>query len=239
MPVVQVERMTSVDTHGVTGDNFGGAYAAVEHLIELGHRRIAFIGVDPVAIGSRRGSAAHPDIEQDRLSGYTHALRDHHLAFNNDLVGLGENYTSGSCAQHNLGYKSMLRFLDLVDPPSAVFATFDLFAAGALQALHSCGLRVPADVSIVGFDDTYAQYFAPPLTSVKHPMVEMGHAAASIVFQILDQPDVTPIPQIVRLPMTLQVRGSTAPPGMDTVVDRTVLSAAASNTAAHVGAAED
>jgi LacI family transcriptional regulator len=225
VPVVQVERKTSVDTPIVTADNYGGAYAAVEHLIHLGHRRIAFIGVDSAAIRSRRGSAAEPDIEEERLSGFVRAMTDYGLVVDNRLIGLGSNYTSGVNAQSSLGYEWMLKFLDLTEPPTAAFATFDLFAAGALQALHERGLRVPDDISLVGFDDTYAKYFAPPLTTVEHPMEEMGRVAAGIVFQILVDPNSAYGQQSIRLPMRLKVRGSTAPPHpIDSNVERVVSS---------------
>jgi DNA-binding LacI/PurR family transcriptional regulator len=88
----------------------------------------------------------------------------------------------------NLGYLGMHPFLDRAEPPTAVGATSDLLAACALQGLYERSLRVPSDVSVVGFDDTYAPYFAPPLTTVEQPIVDMGKAAATLVFQRLAQP---------------------------------------------------
>jgi DNA-binding LacI/PurR family transcriptional regulator len=79
----------------------------------------------------------------------------------------------------NLGYVSMRRFLDRADLPTAVFATSALLTAGALQALYERSFRVPSDVSVVGFDDTYTPYFATPLTTVEQPMLDMGKAAAT------------------------------------------------------------
>ena len=101
----------------------------------------------------------------------------------------------------NLGYVSMRRFLDRAD----------LLTAGALQALHERSFRVPSDVSVVGFDDTYTPYFATPLTTVEQPMVDMGKVAATPVFQLLAQPGNMEIERIVQVPTRLIVRASTGP----------------------------
>lgn len=213
MPVVQVERMTSVETPSVTSDNYGGAYAAVEHLIELGHRRIGFVGVDPVAMRLRHGYPAHPDVEQERLSGYMSAMDHHCLPVDEELVGLESNYINPPSSRRNRGYELMRAMLELDNPPTAVFATFDLLAAGALQAIYARGLRVPDDISVVGFDDTYAPYLTPPLTAVQNPMLDMGRLAGRLVFQHLEgESDGAGPPTGTRLPMQLTIRESTAPP---------------------------
>ena len=212
VPVVQVERMTSVDTPVVTADNFGGAYEATEHLIRLGHRSIAFIGVDPAALRSRPGVATHPDIEHERLSGYLTALSDHRIPVDESLIGFETNYISGSATDEKRGYRWMHAFLDRPSPPTAVFATFDLFAANALQAIYERSLRVPDDISVVGFDDTYAPFLTPPMTAVENPKVELGRMAARLVFQQLDHAKATAASSGTRLPMKLNVRSSTAPP---------------------------
>ena len=212
IPVVQVERMTGADTPAVTVDNFVGARAAVEHLIDLGLRRIAYIGADPRGMRERAGAARWPDVEQERLSGYSDALRHHGLPVDEALIGLGRYYTRAARERPNDGYVWMRRFLLREDPPEAVFATSDLLAAGALQAIYERSLRVPDDVSVVGFDDTYAPYFAPPLTTVAQPMVEIGEAAARLVFRGLGGPDGPVGERVVRLPTRLIIRGSTGPP---------------------------
>jgi LacI family transcriptional regulator len=212
IPVVQVERMTSVQTPAVTADNYGGAYAATEHLISLGHRRIGFIGVDPAAIRARPGSATHPDVEQERLSGYLAAMRDRRLSVDDALITLEDGYITVTDAPLNRGYLPMVHLLDLAEPPTAVFVTFDLLAAGALQAIYERGLGVPEDISIVGFDDTYAPYLSPPLTAVRNPMLDMGQLAARLVFQQLDGNEDGAAETSRRLPMELTVRASTARP---------------------------
>jgi LacI family transcriptional regulator len=213
IPVVQVERKTSVETLSVTGDNFGGAYAATDHLVSLGHRHIGFIGVDPAAIGGRPISPTSPDVEQERISGYLEALRARNVPIDDTTILLESGYITESDAPRNRGYLPMTRLLDLPSPPTAVFVTFDLLAAGALQAIYERMLRIPEDVSIVGFDDTYAPYLTPPLTAVRNPMLEMGRLAAKLIFQQLEARDVAVADTDRRLPMELIVRGSTAPPG--------------------------
>jgi LacI family transcriptional regulator len=83
----------------------------------------------------------------------------------------------------------MHRLLDLDDPPTAVFAASDLFAARVLQSLYERPRRAPDDISVAGFDVTYAAYLTSPLTTVEQPMVEMGRVAANRVFLRLAQPD--------------------------------------------------
>lgn len=211
LPVVQVERMTAAVTPAVVVDNVGGSRAAVEHLIGLGHRRIAFIGADPRLVRAQPGSPRQPDVEQERLAGYWAALHDHGLPGDEALIGLGRYEVGPTDGAPNDGYTCMRRFLDRGDPPTSVFATSDLLAAGALQALYERSLRVPDDVSVVGHDDTYAPYFAPPLTAVVQPLVEIGEAAAGLIFRGLDRPAEASDEPIVRLSTRLIVRASTGP----------------------------
>ena len=211
LPVVQVERMTAVDTLAVLVDNVAGPRAVVEHLIGLGHCRIAFIGADPRRMHRHSGGPRRPDVEQERLSGFLTALNDRGIPSDDALIALGRYYTGAMDEGPNDGYTAMHRFLDLGRPPTAVFATSDLLAAGALQALYERALRVPDDVSVVGHDDTYAPYFAPPLTAVKQPLVELGEAAARLVFRHLDRSAGHEGERIARVATRLVVRASTGP----------------------------
>jgi LacI family transcriptional regulator len=95
--------------------------------------------------------------------------------------------------------------------PTAIFASCDMLAAGALQAIHSCHLRVPDDVSVIGFDDTYASHLTPALTTARQPMQEMGIAAARLAIESLQlvNPE-TDQPRSVRLATDLVVRESTS-----------------------------
>jgi LacI family transcriptional regulator len=190
IPVVQVERVGSADTHGVSVDNFTGAYDAVEHLIELGHRRIAFIGVslDTPHGQSNDGkivsySYERRSVERERLGGYTSALAAHDIPLEPDLVDLGNTYYSSE-----RGNKVTRRLMEMDDDarPTAIFAGCDLLAAGVLQELTARGLRVPEDISVVGYDDTYASHLSPPLTTVAQPMTELGAIAVQMTMRALE-----------------------------------------------------
>jgi LacI family transcriptional regulator len=108
------------------------------------------------------------------------------------------------------GFDETSRLLALSDRPTAIFAFNDQMAIGAIRAARSRGLRIPEDVSIVGFDDTYeAQFVTPALTTVRQPLTEMGQAAVSLLLRLLDSE--TPATNHLELATTLIVRDSTTP----------------------------
>ena len=149
-------------------DNFEGGRLATHHLLSLGHRRIAFIA----------GDTRHPDAKE-RLRGYRAALEAAGQAFDPKLVMPGQ-YTEDS------GCLAVERLLDSREPFTAIFAANDQMAFGATLALHRRGLRVPHDVSLVGFDDlASAVYNIPPLSTVHHPIYELGQLAATTMLQLL------------------------------------------------------
>ena len=149
-------------------DNFEGGRLATEHLIQLGHRRIAFIAGDP----------HHPDASE-RLRGYRAALEGAGIAFESNLVVPGAyNEVSGLLAVN--------RLLEGQQQFTAIFAANDQMALGATLALHRRALRVPEDISLVGFDDLPAsQYAIPPLSTVHHPSYDIGRLAAASMLQLL------------------------------------------------------
>ncbi len=149
-------------------DNVAGARMATEHLIGLGHRRIAFITGDP----------AHPDAVE-REQGYRAALEAAGITFLPGLVAPGQfDEESGLVAMEHL-LQARQRF-------TAVFAANDQMAFGAALALHQRGLRVPEDISLVGFDDLAAsRYTLPPLSTVHQPGYELGRLAAASMLQLL------------------------------------------------------
>ena len=149
-------------------DNFEGGRMATQHLIRLGHRRIAFI----------TGDAGHPDATE-RLRGYRAALEEAGIAFDQALVVPGE--------YHELsGLLAVDRLLKMAQRFTAIFAANDQMAVGAALGLQRHSLRVPEDVSIVGFDDLpTSQYAIPPLTSVQQPAYEIGRLAAASLLQLL------------------------------------------------------
>lgn len=169
-------------------DNFSGARMATEHLISLGHTRIAFI----------KGALSHPD-GVERFGGYRAALKDHGIAYDPKLVVLGDFQESG-------GRQAALRLLRAGTRFTAIFAANDQMAVGAALALHEEGLRVPDDVSLVGFDDlSGSPYTLPPLTTVKHSIYEIGKLAAEAMIKLINGE--TPQPKVP--PPQLVVRGST------------------------------
>ena len=149
-------------------NNFQGAKLATHHLLSLGHRRIAFIAGDP----------AHPD-SSERLRGYRAALKAADVPFNPGLV-LPGNYLEES------GLIAVERLIDSREPFTAIFAANDQMAFGAALAMYRCGLHVPDDVSLVGFDDLAGAVHAiPPLTSIHQGPYELGQLAAVSLLQLL------------------------------------------------------
>lgn len=173
----------------VHADDYGGARQAAQHLLALGHRRIGVIS-----------SAPRPFALEERMRGVQEALAAAGLQHDPRLLALGDfSVESGEAAGALL--------LGLPEPPSAIFALNDRMALGVLRAAQSRGLRVPEDLSIVGFDDiALATLVTPALTTVRQPGFELGAAAARQLFALLENqpPQATSV-----IPTSLLVRGST------------------------------
>jgi LacI family transcriptional regulator len=177
----------------VNASNRVGARDAINHLLRLGHRRIGFITGTPGV-----GSAI------ERLAGYREALNDAGLSFDERLVVTGDFLEAG-------GFDATHALLSLDDPPTAIFASSDTAAIGVVRAARERGLRVPQDLSVVGFDDIpEASLVTPALTTVVQPLREMGRAAVRLLMGVLREP--ARPPTTVVLSTTLVVRDSTAPP---------------------------
>jgi LacI family transcriptional regulator len=213
IPVVQIERYTPVPTHMVRVDNFSGSAAATRHLIELGHTDIAYIGVDPTKGSTTTGYPGHREVDEQRMCGYTETMALHGLPVKHNLIRICRSYGAvGDIAEAPAEAYEAARALLAEHPrPTAIFATYDIFAAGVLQAVYEAGLRVPADVSVIGFDNTYAPYLAPQLTSVAQPMLDIGRTAARIVVQTLQEEEPPPSLRTEVLSTRLVVRASTGP----------------------------
>ncbi|CAH0126521.1 MULTISPECIES: LacI family DNA-binding transcriptional regulator [unclassified Microbacterium] len=192
VPIVAVDpHVGAADAATVTVANVEGAQAATEHLISLGHRRIAHL----------RGRT---DLEsaREREQGYRSALEAAGIPFDPTLVVDGSYRAADSTAGANA-------ILDLADTPTAVFAANDLSAIEMMRVAAERGLRVPSDLSVVGFDDILdAGSHVPQLTTVRQPLPEMGTAAVRMLLDVLQGHD----PEPIRMPTTLVVRESTAPP---------------------------
>ena len=201
IPVIQVERPTRIQSHKVLVDNYAGAVSATEHLINLGHKRIGYIGGDP------RNYLTDLSVDEQRLSGYRDTMQNHKITPENSWYASGKYYSIDD------GYQLMEKFIK-EGSITAVIAACDILAAGALQAIYKYGLRVPEDISVVGFDDTYAPYLSPPLTTVQQPMFEIGRMAARIAIESQDTNDdnFSKDFRIERLSTQLTVRSSTSIP---------------------------
>jgi LacI family transcriptional regulator, xylobiose transport system transcriptional regulator len=179
-------------TPSVGATNWSGGVAATRHLLDLGHRRIAMIG------GPRSMLSA-----QARLDGFRAAMAGAGAPVDPKLVRAGR-------FSFEEGVKHGRALLRLPDPPTAVFAADDLLAFGLYEAAREAGVRIPADLSVVGFDDIEpALWCGPPLTTVRQPLVEMGAAAAELVLALAAGQD----PEHTRLELAteLVIRQSTAP----------------------------
>ncbi|MFO7683501.1 MAG: substrate-binding domain-containing protein [Chloroflexota bacterium] len=175
-PVVIVAReVAELQEYCLFTDNFQAAYEATRFLIEAGHRRIAHI----------TGLEMHQDARR-RRAGYTQALADAGIEFNQDLV-VGGDFRRQS------GILGVETLLTRGQTFSAIFAANDQMASGARLALFRRGIRVPDDISLIGFDDQpESAYMTPPLTTVRQPADELGEAAAAFMLHILKKKPFTP-----------------------------------------------
>ncbi|HEY71755.1 MAG TPA: substrate-binding domain-containing protein, partial [Thermoflexia bacterium] len=183
-----------VAVDSVLTDNAQGGRLATHHLIELGHRRIGCItGPSDVTPSA------------DRVTGYRQALEEGSIPVDEALIIKGG-------FQYESGYRAARQLLAMDDAPTAIFACNDLMAVGAIRAALELGRQVPADLSIVGFDDVRLASFAnPPLTTIAQPKYEMGVVAATMLLERMRDPDILPRRRV--LDTSLLLRQSTAPAG--------------------------
>ncbi len=195
LPVILLSCAGPDDEHQVIAiDNVGGAEAMVNHLVQLGHRRIAMV----------MGEDGHFDTAE-RLQGYRSALQ-------NAGIELEPAYEAQGDFSEASGYSAVQELLALPVPPTAIFCANDSMAIGGLCAVHDAGLRVPGDVTVVGFDDIpLAHYMSPPLSSVHVPVFEMGARAVTRLIAALKGEPISER-RHERLPTRLVVRSSCAAP---------------------------
>lgn len=158
-------------TFSVSVDNLHGGRLATQHLIEQGHRHIAYVT-----------ARANYSSNAGRLEGYRRALDEAGIALDPLLVMPGNGRFEG-------GARALPVLMELEAPPTAVFCYNDMTAIGVLRAAHSAGLRVPGDLAVVGFDDIpFASYVCPALTTIAQPKFEMGRQAMDMVLDLLATP---------------------------------------------------
>jgi LacI family transcriptional regulator len=182
------------DIPSVGATNWAGGFAATEHLLSLGHRRIGAIT-----------GPAHMLCSLARLDGYRSALERAGVAASQDLVRYGD-------FQHEGGFARARELLGLAERPTAIFAGSDQQAFGVYEAARQRGLRIPDDLSVVGFDELpVSRWASPPLTTVRQPLAEMGGAAAQMLGELIDGGPLRT--NRVELSTELHVRESTSAPG--------------------------
>jgi LacI family transcriptional regulator len=193
-PLVLLNRQDDADTPAVVGDDREGIAQALAHLVELGHRRIAY-AAGPQAMST--GSA--------RYEAYREVTTGLGLAVDAQLVRFGESFSEQE------GARALRELFEAGGQFSAVLAGNDLMALGCYDALRERGRRCPDDVSVIGFNDMpFADKFAPPLTTLRIPHHAMGRRAAELLLAQIAGAE--PGPSRVVLPAELIVRSSTAPP---------------------------
>jgi DNA-binding LacI/PurR family transcriptional regulator len=193
IPTVVLDYETT-QSHTVCSDNAAGSLLAVEYLESLGHTRIAHIS---------GGLNTYPGMI--RQVGFEKAMKQRGLELRDSYILTGAYYSLES------GYEAMLSLLSLDERPTAVFASGDMLALGAIMAAKESGLSVPEDISVIGFDDIdLAKYVTPALTTIRQDTTLLGSRAAEILFSSIDgtENDIVAL----KLPVEVIVRQSCAPP---------------------------
>jgi DNA-binding LacI/PurR family transcriptional regulator len=195
LPVVVIdERIADApDVHTVVMDDYAGGYQATSYLVALGHRHIAFVS-GPAELAS----------VQERQRGYEDALRLGGIDPARQLV-LAGHFTE------QFGMSTLPRLLSAPQPPTAAFVASDYIALGMLSAAETHGVRVPGDLSIVGFDDIrFSQYVRPRLTTIRSPLERLAQVGVELLFQRLAGVESAARTEV--LPVELIVRESAGPP---------------------------
>ena len=173
IPYVLIDRdLPKAECSKVFGDNSQGGYIGIEHLVELGHRRIGVVG-----------APAHTEPIQRRIRGVKEALAAFNIEANPALL------VTGDTQLFDMGYQAARQLMALEKPPTAIFSLTDVTAVGAIHALSELGLSVPDDVSVLGYDNIpIARYMIPQLSTVEQPIIEMGETAVALLFARLNDP---------------------------------------------------
>ncbi|WP_439564590.1 LacI family DNA-binding transcriptional regulator [Microcella sp.] len=191
--IVDPAALPDGDSPAVASANWEGGWMATRHLVALGHRRIAAVTMPTSLLFARA-----------RLSGYHAALEETGVEIDPALI-----VTTGSGRDDGLA--AGLRLLAMTPRPTAIVASTDLQAIGLYEAARQCGLSIPGDLSIVGYDDMpAAEWLAPPLTTVRQPVVQMAEQAARMLFTLIAGRPLAV--SRLTLDVALIERGSTAAP---------------------------
>ena len=194
IPLVIVDYHPPTENHCVVLiDNIAGGYTATKHLIDLGHKEIAFIGAD----------ITHPSIS-GRLTGYKQALENHSIEIKHQNIITDEDYPD-----RQNGYGAAKRLFEINKNISAIFTCNDAMAIGVMQYCSDNRINIPGDISLVGFDDVEADLLLnPPLTTIRVPKVELGIEAMNVMVHLLADKTNLCAKKIL-VPVELIVRNST------------------------------
>jgi LacI family transcriptional regulator len=195
VPCVFVDRLPAAKAEGtVSTDNVQAGYLAARHLLDLGHHQIAMI-VGQTALSPHR----------NRLEGFRKAMQEANLPIRDEYLVYGD-------VQIQSGFDAAARLLKLQNRPTAIMANNNKLLMGLLQALDENKIRVPAQMSVLGFDDfAWNKYLSPSVTAIAQPMYEMGREAFDVLAQLMNRDDTASHrPKHLLLPATLHVRQSTA-----------------------------
>lgn len=194
VPVVTVDHQAETpEFPSIVGDSYQGARQAVRYLAELGHRRIAFV------TGNERLASA-----RDRRRGYEDTMQQLGLSYSPEMIAEGDY-------MQKAGYNAAYRLLALSPRPTAIFAANDISALGVVSAIREAGLKVPDDISVIGFDDIpLASQVHPALTTIRQPTQQMGRSAVNTLLALIVGLE-APSP-LITLPTELVIRASAAPP---------------------------
>ncbi len=194
IPFVTLGDACAGDFNCISPDNLRGGYLAAQHLLELGHRRVAYVGDEfPNAYGFPTGEL--------RYKGYCSALKDYRVPYRSDYIRLGAH---GEDTAHTLTQQ----LLALPDIPTAIFAMSDIQAVGCILAIREAGLRVPEDISVIGFDDVQLSRYIG-LTTIRQHLEQSGYLGMQVLLDMLMTPDNVTLRQLP--PLELVVRGTTQP----------------------------
>jgi DNA-binding LacI/PurR family transcriptional regulator len=191
-PTVLIDCLSTTDLPSVSVDNFQGAYLATRHAVELGHRRIAHIAGE-----------LSLEVARLRADGYSQCIQDHDLIYHRIIPPFNNRW------DYHSGYRAMRELIESPERPTAVFVSGDQMAIGAYRALAETELRIPDDISIIGFDDIEAaRYTTPPLTTIRQPFDEIAQRGFALLLDLFDGN--TPDETRIILPPELVIRESTA-----------------------------
>jgi len=201
IPIVMVNDQAAEEyRYSIYHDDVDGSRQVTRHLLELGHQRIAYLG------NSLSGRTT-----QDRLTGFRQEMAAARLNIPDEYA-----YEVPGGRPED-GFNALRYFLDLPQRPTALFCFNDMLAIGMLTGLHNHGIRIPEDISLVGFDNiVFSAYTSPPLTTLDQPKRYIGAEAARLILNLLDTSEEDPNQEIQKLKGKLLVRQSTAPPHNET-----------------------